>query len=394
MKRLKLVIVLLVVAGGGAGVWYYLTRKADKPAVVSSVTAVRRGDLKVTVSATGTVEPEFTVEIKSKASGVVRAVHVEVGDRVEQGALLVKIDPLTEQRKLTQAVAELRMAQAQRTSTAMKLAHARAKLKRDEKLRGKGLISSDVLDDLRKEVAVLSGERQVAAAQILKARSSHQEAKDRLAETKIRAPIAGTILERLVQPGQVIASATSAASGGTTLLKIADLDRLFVRVKIDEADVTKLAVGQQVEITADALPGQSFGGKVKRIAPQGVVESNVTVFDVIVEADAEARKVLRPMLTANIEIMVAEAKGALLLPRSAVRGRGRRAFVILQGGGRRRVELGLTSGKEVVVRSGLTEGTKVVVPGPGAPKGSARRKRSATDPRSLRRVMGKGKGGR
>jgi HlyD family secretion protein len=422
MKRAKLWIILLLVAGGGVGLWYYLSREKAPPPRATSVATVRRGDLRVTVSATGAVEPEFTVEIKSKASGVVRAVHVEVGDRVEKGAPLVEIDPLTEQRKLTQATAELRMAQAQRKSTATKLAHSRAQLKRDEALLGKGLVARESLDDLRKEVAVLTGELEVATAQILRARSSYQEARDRLAETKIVAPISGTILERLVQPGQVIASATSAASGGTTLLKIADLDRLFVRVKIDEADVTKLQVGQTAEVTADALPGRSFNGKVVRIAPQGVVESNVTVFDVIVELDAEGRKALRPMLTANIEILTAEARNVLLLPRSAVRGRGRRAFVILAGatpgkktgaGGsgvraegrseatpragaarprsRVRVELGLVGAKEVEVRSGVTEGTRVVVPGAGGSRtGSPGRKRSATDPRSLRRMMGGG----
>lgn len=393
MKRIKWILILLLVAGGSAGAWYYLSREEAKPVVVSKV-AARRGDLKVTVSATGTVEPEFTVEIKSKASGEVKAVRVEVGDRVKKGALLVEINPLTEQRRLTQAVAALRMAQAKRKSTATKLAHSRGQLRRDQDLLKKGLIAQSVLDDLRKEVAVLSGDLAVASAQILKDRSSHQEARDRLAETKIRAPIAGTILERAVQPGQVIASATSGASGGTTLLKIADLDRLFVRVKIDEADVTKLAPKQPVTITADALPEKSFGGKVLRVAPQGAIESNVTVFDVIVEVDDAARKALRPMLTANIEVLIAEARGALLLPRSAVRGRGKRAFVLVEGGGRRKVELGLVSGKEVEVRSGVTEGMQVLAKQPGAKKGasgSPRKKRSATDPRSLRRVMGKGK---
>lgn len=396
MKRVKLWIVLVVLAGCGGGVWYYLTRvKTTKPAVVPTVTAVRRGDLKVFVSATGAVEPEFTVEIKSKASGQVRAIRVEVGDYVKKGALLVEIDPLTERRKLTQAVASLRMAEAKRGSTTLKLRYSRSRLKRDEALHKKGLVSRDAIDTLRKEAAVLAGDLQISNAEILKARSSHKEAKDRLTETKILAPIKGTVLTRSVQPGQMISSATSGASGGSTLLKIADLEQLFVRVKIDEADIAKLKAGQPAQITADALPGFSFKGEVLRIAPQGTVESNVTVFDVIVKVGPEDCKFLRPMLTANIEILTASAENALLVPRAAVRGRGKRSFVKLEDGTRQRVKLGLTSGKDVQVLSGLTNGARVIVPGPGATKkpGGARKKRSVTDPRSLRRVMG-GKGKR
>lgn len=160
----------------------------------------------------------------------------------------------------------------------------------------------------------------------------------------------------------MIASATNAASGGTTLFKIADLDRLFVRVKIDEADVAKVKPGQHVLITADALPGKTFQGKVLRVAPQGQVESNVTVFDLIVEIDARGRLALRPMLTANIEIVVAKATGVIILSTTAVRGRGKGASVLVEGQGRREVVLGLASGKNVEIRSGITEGTRVVLP--------------------------------
>lgn len=361
MKARTLVLLVVLVGGGGAGLWWWLSRGKTEAPPPRQYAEATRGDIVVEVTATGTVEPEFIVEIKSKASGTVKSVPVEVGSHVEKNDILVEIDPLMENRKLVQAHAELRMAQAQRGNVASKLEYTRAKLARDEALQKKGLVAPDALDELRKELAVLKGEIQVAEAQLLRARAAHAEAKDRLAETSIRAPISGTVLERTVNPGTVVTAGTT--TGGQTLLMLADLARLFVKVKVDEADVAKIAPGQSARVTSDALPGVVFLGKVLRVAPQGKVESSVTTFDVVVELTGKGKQKLRPMLTANVYIKTGEAKGAVLLPRQAVQQRSGRAVVIVDGKGPQRVKIGLADDQSVQILSGIEPGTKVLVPG-------------------------------
>jgi HlyD family secretion protein len=369
----KRAVVLLVILGlGGGGGYYFYYRAKNKPAAkeATQIVEAKRGNLTVEVSATGAVEPEYTVEIKSKASGTIQTVKVQAGDTVEKGTLLIEIDPVVERRKLTQAMADLAVASANRGNVASKLAHADSQLKRDEALHAKGLVAREAIDQLRKELAVLRGEGQVSAAQITKARASVAEAKDRLAETRILAPSAGTILDRTINPGQVITAGT--AQGGQTLLTLADLTRLFIRVKVDEADVAKLKPGQSVKITADALQGKRFTGTVLRVAPQGKVESNVTVFEVVVEVGKEGLGQLRPMLTANVVIHVDDVKDALLLPRRAVQQRGAKYVVTVEGKGPQPVEVGLADDRQIQIKSGIAEGTRVVIPASTRSKSSGR----------------------
>lgn len=360
MKLRYPVLLLVLAAGAGAALWWWLGDDESQGPPPRYAEA-RRGDLAVEITATGTVEPEYVIEIKSKASGTIQAIHVEPGSVVAQDDLLIEIDPVMEQRRVTQAEAELTMAQAQRSSVSTKLDFLRTQVQRDEALRKKGLVAQADLDQLRKEYAVMRGESQVAEAQLLRAKESAAEAQDRLAETKIKAPSAGTILERHVSPGMVVTAGT--AQGGQTLLTMADLSRLFVRVQVDEADVAKIEPEQKARVTSDALPGVIFLGKVLRVAPMGRQESSVTVFDVVVELTGQGKHKLRPMLTANVFIQVGEVKNALLVPRAAVQQQGAIAVVVVPDKGPQRVKLGLTDDQVVEILSGIEEGTQVLLPG-------------------------------
>ena len=385
-SKIAILVVVLGALGAAGGVYYYKSR--SKPAAVEAAQVVeaRRGSLTIEVSATGAVEPEYIVEIKSKASGTVQSVNVQAGDKVEKGALLIQIDPVVERRKLTQSEADLAVVQANRGSVATKLAHAETQLRRDEALNAKGLVAREALDQESKELAVLRGDAQVSAAQMAKARASLAEARDRLTETKIVAPMAGTILDRAVNPGQVITAGT--AQGGQTLLTLADLSRLFIRVKVDEADVARLKPGQTAKITADALPGEVFKGTVLRVAPQGKVESSVTVFEVVVQVGDEALGRLRPMLSANVVIHVDEVKDALLLPRRAVQQQGGKFAVDVEGKGRQPVEIGLADDRQIQIKSGLEAGARVVLPAGPRPKASTSRAGGMSGPPGMSNLPG------
>jgi HlyD family secretion protein len=347
----------------------------------------RKGDLLLKVTAIGTVEPEYVVEIKSKASGVIKEVPVQEGDQVQKKTLLLRIDPVDETRHVTQAEADLRIAESTRASAQSKATFGEQQLRKTEQLLAKGLASSDEVETQRKELSVMRADAQSASAQVLRAREALSEAKDRLADTEIRSPIVGTVLARLVNPGMVVASGTTTVNGGTTLLQLADLSRLFVRVKVDEADVGRVAVGQPVTITADALPGKKLGGTVLRVSPQGKVDSNVTIFEVIVEVDQDARKVLRPMMTANVEITAQKREGVVLVPARALRtakaGKaGADRFVIVDGQ-RRTVTTGETDGRDIEITSGLAAGERITLPetagarGPGQGNGTGQGNRGA-----------------
>lgn len=284
---------LLTACGDGA---------APAPAWESA--AVTRGDLAVTVEASGTIEPVAAVEVKSKASGEILELGAEIGDTVEAGRLLVRIDPRTPKNLVDQAEAELNAAlQRERT--------ARTQLERGEKLRENAWINQSELEALELEVA---NTRAAAVA----ARVALENARIGLEDTEVRAPSAGTILTRLVERGQVISSPTRDVGGGTVILTMADLTRVRARVRVDETDIGKLAAGIPARIEVAAFPGREFSGAVEKIEPQAVVDQNVTLFAVLINV-ANQDGLLRPGMNVDATFDVAERRGVLTLPVMALR---------------------------------------------------------------------------
>jgi HlyD family secretion protein len=266
--------------------------------------AVRRGDIAVTVEASGAIEPIADVEVKSKASGEILELTAEIGDTVEAGALLVRIDPRTPKNLVDQAEAELNAA-LQREKT------AKTQLARGEKLRGNAWINETELEALELEVA---NTRAAAVA----ARVALENARIGLEDTEVRAPSSGTILTRLVERGQVISSPTRDVGGGTVILTMADLGRVRARVRVDETDIGKLAAGVPARVRVAAFPGREFEGTVEKIEPQAVIDQNVTMFAVLVNV-ANEDGLLRPGMNVDATFHVAERSGVLTLPVTALR---------------------------------------------------------------------------
>ena len=265
---------------------------------------VTRGDLEVTVEASGTIEPIADVEVKSKASGEILALEAEIGDAVKAGTLLVRIDPRTPKNLVDQAQAELNAAR-QRERTAV------TQLERGEKLRENAWINQSELETLELEVA---NTRAAAVA----ARVTLENARIELEDTEVRAPSSGTILTRLVERGQVISSPTRDVGGGTVILTMADLTRVRARVRVDETDIGKLAPGVPGRIQVAAFPGREFGGMVEKIEPQAVVDQNVTMFAVLINV-ANEDGLLRPGMNVDATFEVAQRSDVLILPVMALR---------------------------------------------------------------------------
>jgi len=284
---------LLAACGGGA-----------QPAPGWESAAVARGDLAVTVEASGTIEPVAAVEVKSKASGEILELGAEIGDTVRAGELLVRIDPRTPRNLVDQAEAELNAA-LQREKT------AKTQLERGEKLRANAWINQSELEALELEVA---NTRAAAVA----ARVALENARIGLEDTEVRAPSPGTILTRLVERGQVISSPTRDVGGGTVILTMADLSQVRARVRVDETDIGKLAAGIPVCIEVAAFPGREFAGAVEKIEPQAVVDQNVTLFAVLINV-ANQDGLLRPGMNVDATFDVASRQDVLTLPVMALR---------------------------------------------------------------------------
>jgi HlyD family secretion protein len=321
MKKLLFTIVILIVA---AGAWYLLfgfgsSDEAAKSALASEIVTPQRGNLRVTINSSGKVEPVKTVEVKSKASGEVIELNFEAGDYVERGELLCKIDPQEVQYEFDKASADLAVAKAS-------LETQKRQLERQRQLFERELLSDAELDQAKLQV-------EQAQAQLIRSEASVADAKKRLDDTVIRAPISGLILRCPIEEGNIISSGTSTVTGGTALMEIAQVDSVYIVALVDETDIGKVEVGQAVEVEADAFPDELFRGQVLRISPVALEEQNVTVFEVTTKVDNLNRQ-LKSGMNSNVEIVTAFARDALLVPNAAVHDPRRLGMMTgMMGGG-------------------------------------------------------------
>ena len=296
-------------AGGAAvllGVGALTLRGEDAEAVAARApeTAVAgTRDLELRAEASGTVEPIRTVEVKSKASGEILRVYVETGDQVEQGALLAEVDPRDVQNALDQAAAELQSARVALQTTS-------AQRERMEALRGSGVVTQQ---EYESAVSAAAASRTA----VVRAQTNYQLAQERRKDVTIRAPIAGTVIVRQVEPGQIIASATSNVSGGSTLFTMADLSEIQVRAKVDETDIGQVQPGQTARVSVEAFPGRTFTGRVLKVEPQAVVEQNVTMFPVLVRLQ-NREGLLKPGMNAEVAVEITRRADVTAVPSTAV----------------------------------------------------------------------------
>ena len=269
------------------------------------VAVAERGDLDIRVEAAGQVEPILVVEVKSKASGEITDLHVETGDQVERGELLAEVDPRDVRNALAQARADLEVAEAR-----LQIAESRAE--RSRELRDANVVTQQELEQSILELAN-------ARAALQRAETNLELAQERMNDVTIRAPISGTIIEKPVEAGTIIASASGNVSGGTTLMMMADLSTMQVRTLVDETDIGKVEAGQVARVQVEAYPNRTFVGSVYKIEPQAVVDQNVTMFPVLVRLD-NREGLLKPNMNAEVRIEVAERQDVVLVPNAAVVG--------------------------------------------------------------------------
>ena len=276
--------------------------KSNAPFVQTAV--VQRRTIVVDAQATGAVEPINVVEVKSKASGLITKMPVETGTQVKPGDLLVQIDTRDVQNQYNQANADFKAAQA-------KLAVSEAQKKRNDELFKARVITSQ-------EYETSSLDYESAKAALIRADASLDIAKQRLEDATVTAPTAGTVLTKTVSLGQVITSATSSATGGTTLITMADLGRVRVRALFNETDIGQVRPGQTATVTVDAFPDRRFQGSVEKIEPSATIQQNVTMFPVLVTLD-NREGLLKPGMNGEVSVLVDQINDVVAVPNDAIK---------------------------------------------------------------------------
>lgn len=395
-KSIKRITLSLFGLAAVAAVVLYMVRSrsfASSQAPSYQTTRVSKDNFSWSITATGVVEPKAVTEIRSLASGEIRNIYVEVGQKVKKGQLLMTLDTRLELRRVNQARADLSVAYANYSKANSSYKHAQATNKRLQMLLKRGLISREEGDNAANQVTLSKADRSLRYAQIRKAKETLKEAQERLRDTKLYAPSAGVILQRYVQPGQIISSGVNSASGGTLLLRMADLDDLYVRGSVDEADVSKVKEGMAVTITADALLGKAYKGTIHRVDPEGKNQNNVTVFEIVVKLGQKATKAMKINMSTNLKFIVAQHKDVLTVPSMAIKRIGKDATVLVLKGKRAkraRVEVGMSNGMKTIIKKGLQEGDQVVLSVRSSGKkrkGRRGGKKSSMSMRNMRRMM-------
>ncbi|MCL6481607.1 MAG: efflux RND transporter periplasmic adaptor subunit [Firmicutes bacterium] len=359
----------------------------------SRLAVVERGDIARSVVATGKVQPLAKVEVKSKASGIVKRIYVDYGDRVRQGQVLVELDREELAARVREARAQLQAAQAaeqaalailernQVEAEGPDLPFLKASWERARNLYEEGLIAKSTLEEAEKNYQLALNRQQAALrnlgvsraevararAQVAQAQAALERSEEDLRNATITSPMDGLVLSRDVEVGDAVSSILVLGSQATLVMTLGDVSDVYVLGKVDEADIGKVYLNQPARIVVESFKDKTFQGHVTKISPLGVERDNVTTFEVRVSIHNPGGE-LKANMTANAEIILEERKGVLLVPESAViYDRERNTFLEVPDPkaerGRRRVavKLGISNGVKTELLDGLAEGQQVIL---------------------------------
>lgn len=375
------------------GVALYAVTSGGTKIDPSKLAKVERQDLAKSVVATGKVEPITRVEVKSKASGIVKRLHVDAGDRVKAGQVLVELDREEILARVSQARAQLQAAEASSKAAMADLERAKVDAEgpevpllkrayvRAQEMAKQGVVSVSALDEAQKNYELSLNKQNVAKAQLSvnKARMAQAEAQveqdranlkqleEQLSYTTISASMDGIVLARGVEVGDAVSSILVLGSSATLIMTLGDTSEVYVKGKVDESDIGKVYLGQPARIKVESFKDKSFTGKVTKISPMGVEKDNVTTFEVRVSINNPGGE-LKAAMTANAEIILEEHKNVLQIPEGAiVYDKDRKTSVEVPDekgkDGKRKVAVttGISNGAKTELLSGLKEGEQVVL---------------------------------
>jgi HlyD family secretion protein len=394
-KWLRIWIVTAVLSALVCAGFYYVKTLIYRPPVIGPerLARVERIDLARSVVATGKIQPTTIVGIKSKASGIILKLPVNVGDLVRQGQVICELDQNDLLPRVRQARASLNMAEA-----ALKSAQAdfernkleasgpdvpflKRDMERNQQIFRDGIIPQSTRDDATKnyELAVNRQHQAIvslgvtkasiarAEAQVEQSKAALEQSDEDLRNATIVSPIDGVVLSRYCEIGDAVSSILVMGSGATVIMTLGDLREVYVKGKVEESDIGKVYLGQTARIKVESYKDQAFTGKVTKISPIGVEADNVTTFEVRVSISNVLRKLMATM-TANAEIVLEERKGVLAIPEGALIYKKDHSVEVevldpKSDTGKKRipVTIGIGNGSKMQIVKGLSEGQQVIL---------------------------------
>lgn len=315
LQRLLGVISVVVIAALALAASFYWHSHRQPPAPRYLIQEVRRGDLTVTVSATGVLEPLKQVDVGTEVSGTIETVAVDDNDRVKRGQVLARLDTDRLEGQLSQSKAALKSAEARLKFARATVAETRLKFQRCQKLAERQLCPKQDLDTAEATYERALAEQAVAKALIAEATARLKVDQTNLAKAVILSPIDGIVLRRRVEPGQTVAASFQTP----VLFTLAEsLAQMQLKVAVDEADVGQVQAGQSATFAVDAYPNRTFPAAIMKVnfAPETV--EGVVTYETLLGVD-NADLALRPGMTATAEITVQRLEQALLVPNAALR---------------------------------------------------------------------------
>ncbi|MFZ1135608.1 MAG: efflux RND transporter periplasmic adaptor subunit [Candidatus Korobacteraceae bacterium] len=391
-KRLIIISIVVVAVVALVVVAVAATRGGTK-IDPTKLAKVEKGDLAKSVVATGKVTPITKVEIKSKASGIVKKLYVDAGDTVKKGQVLAELDRDEIEAQVNSAKAQLLSNEANEKGAEadMKRAEVDAQgvdiptlqraYERAQDMAKSGVVSASALDDAQRAYILAVNKRDVAKAQLVvnkaKVMQAHadvqkgdatlKQLEEQLSYTTIESPIDGVVLSRDVEMGDAVSSILVLGSAATLVMTIGDTSEVYVKGKVDESDIGKVYLGQPARIRVETFKDKTFTGHVTKISPMGVEKDNVTTFEVRVSINNPGGE-LKAEMTANAEIILDEHKNVLMIPEGAILyDKDKKASTEVPDPkgkeGKRKVALtiGISNGAKTEVLSGVKEGDQVVL---------------------------------
>src|SRR5271167_2746824 len=375
------VVLILVVAGA------LIASSSGTKIDPSKLAKVEKGDLAKSVVATGKIEPITKVEVKSKASGIVKKLYVDYGDKVKKGQVLAELDRDEIQARVDQARAQLEASTASLNGTRADLERAKVDAEgpdvpllkrayvRAQGMAKDGVVSASALDDAEKnyemslnkqnvskaQLVVLQAKIGQAQGQVAQDRANLKQLEEQLGYTTIESPIDGIVLSRDVEIGDAVSSILVLGSSATLVMTMGDTSEVYVKGKVDESDIGKVYLGQPARIKVESFKDKTFTGKVTKISPMGVEKDNVTTFEVRVS-------IQNPGGELKAEMILEEHKNVLQIPEGAILyDKDKKASVEIpnpkgkDGKDKIAVNIGISNGAKTEVLSGLKEGDQVVL---------------------------------
>lgn len=421
MKKFISVLMILIAC---AAVWKFRPVKSQtaEAGEKDAVYQIKKGNLRITVNASGTIVSGQDVEIKSKSSGEIIRLPFDIGDFVKANDLIAELDPTDEQRKVDLQSIEFANSQAsmkkieasmavleidrKTTSTTLDsqiklqkqaFKNAENRLERQKKLKTSEFVSSQEFEDIQlelerarnnlvqaesdylklerydRQIESSKADLELAKNKVTTAQLNLDDSKKRLEETKIFSPIDGYISQKYVEIGQIVASGITNTGGGTKLFDISDLSKMFIELSVDESDISKIRQDCRVMIKVDAYPDRNFMGKVRRIGVSGTAQNNIVTFQVRAEVTDKEAALLKPGMNADVTIIAESREDILTVPVKAVFEDREGNYLKAPDGSRLRVKAGVKNSEVCEIVSGVKEGDSILIPAGSESKWENRR---------------------